>query len=517
MSAARESQEGLLEGSLSVAAAPIAAGDIPKAFPVDRRRRRALMRRILPFVFVAGDALALTLALFFGRISHAYYYQEDPWHVFWHWWTANATVSYVTFPVIGILTLLALANEGHYTRRRAFWDEMGGILKVLTAMAAGSAAWAFVSKWPFSRLWLVSLWTLALFLVPIVRHLLRATLSRAGLWHRSVVVIGTGSNARDTIRALRAEKSLGYVVRAVLSIPGQPPTAHLPEHLPVSCLSRGMASILQEYGDPEVVVALEMHQWEAQADLINVLEKDCGSITISPPLRGLPLFGLEPLHFFSHEILMLQTRDNLGRTGPRFLKRAFDLVLAPILALVLSPLLAVIAWRISAEDGGSILFRHKRVGRDGRAFFCLKFRTMAVDAEQRLAAFLATDLHLRAEFVRTHKLRKDPRITRIGAFLRRTSLDELPQLFNVIRGDMSLVGPRPIVDGEVASYGPAICLYRRARPGITGLWQTQGRSETTFEDRTAMDAWYIRNWSLWHDTVILFKTVSVVLKGRGAY
>jgi lipopolysaccharide/colanic/teichoic acid biosynthesis glycosyltransferase len=167
-------------------------------------------------------------------------------------------------------------------------------------------------------------------------------------------------------------------------------------------------------------------------------------------------------------------------------------------------------------EGGPIFYRHRRVGRGGVHFDCLKFRTMVVGADKVLKQVLARNPELRREWMRSQKLRKDPRITRVGAFLRRTSLDELPQLWNVIRGDMSLVGPRPVVKEELPKYGRQVRHYLSVTPGVTGLWQVMGRNTTTYKRRVALDAYYARKQSLWLDVRILMKTLSVVIAGHGA-
>jgi Undecaprenyl-phosphate galactose phosphotransferase WbaP len=221
-------------------------------------------------------------------------------------------------------------------------------------------------------------------------------------------------------------------------------------------------------------------------------------------------------HFFTHEVLMLTARNNLARPVPRFLKRLFDILGALALLVVLAPLFAYLVWRIW-QTGGAPVFSHTRIGRYGRPFGCLKFRTMVPNADEVLKALLETDPAARAEWERDFKLKDDPRITRIGEFLRRTSLDELPQLWNVLKGEMSLVGPRPIIEDELERYGDQVGYYLETRPGITGLWQISGRNDTGYEDRVALDSWYVRNWSLWYDLVILVKTVRVVLRREGAY
>jgi lipopolysaccharide/colanic/teichoic acid biosynthesis glycosyltransferase len=169
------------------------------------------------------------------------------------------------------------------------------------------------------------------------------------------------------------------------------------------------------------------------------------------------------------------------------------------------------------KDGGPVIYRHWRIGRDGRSFQCLKFRSMVPNADDVLRELLAQDAGLKREWARHHKLRSDPRVTALGRFLRRTSLDELPQLWNVIRGEMSLVGPRPVVRQELLRYGRNIRAYLSARPGVTGLWQVHGRNDTDYRRRVVLDTYYVKRRSLLLDLYILLKTVRVVLGGRGAY
>jgi Undecaprenyl-phosphate galactose phosphotransferase WbaP len=182
----------------------------------------------------------------------------------------------------------------------------------------------------------------------------------------------------------------------------------------------------------------------------------------------------------------------------------------------LSPMMLLIALLLKLE-GGSVLFAHQRIGKNGRKFDCYKFRSMVPNAEQQLQSLLQHNAQLKAEWDKEHKLKDDPRISRMGAFLRRTSLDELPQLFNVLKSEMSLVGPRPIVEDELQKYGLEKSYYLMVRPGMTGLWQVSGRNDVDYETRVYLDAWYVKNWSLWYDLAILFKTIKVVFGRNGAY
>lgn len=208
--------------------------------------------------------------------------------------------------------------------------------------------------------------------------------------------------------------------------------------------------------------------------------------------------------------------DSASGPNPALL-RAIDFTLALAALAFLAPLMAFVAAAIAMQDGRSAVFVHRRYGRGGRTFPCFKFRSMAADADVRLARLLAHDPAARAEWHRDHKLRDDPRITRLGRFIRKTSIDELPQLFNVLRGEMSLVGPRPIVAAEVRRYGRHFRTYCSVRPGITGIWQISGRNDVGYRRRVAMDSMLARRLSPRLYARILAGTVRTVVRGHGAY
>jgi exopolysaccharide production protein ExoY len=205
------------------------------------------------------------------------------------------------------------------------------------------------------------------------------------------------------------------------------------------------------------------------------------------------------------------------RTVGGFAKRAFDVVAAGAALVFLAPLLVPVALLVRLHDGGPAVYRHKRIGRGGRAFECLKFRSMTCDADKVLAQHLRNNPAAALEWERGQKLRSDPRVTPVGRFLRATSLDELPQLFNVICGDMSLVGPRPVVADELNRYERARVHYLSARPGLTGLWQISGRNDTSYAQRVSLDKIYVTDWSLPRDIEIVLKTIPAVIAARGVY
>lgn len=205
-----------------------------------------------------------------------------------------------------------------------------------------------------------------------------------------------------------------------------------------------------------------------------------------------------------------------GAWPPDWLTRALDIVIAAAALVFFAPLLVLIAVAIRIADPGPVFFGHRRIGLGGRSFRCWKFRTMVVDAEARLQAILASDPEAAREWAESQKLTYDPRVTRLGNFLRRSSLDELPQFFNVLMGEMSIVGPRPIVETEAARYGEFFALYCLVRPGITGLWQISGRSDVRYFERVLFDVRYISSRNTWRDLRIILLTVPSVLAARGS-
>lgn len=225
-----------------------------------------------------------------------------------------------------------------------------------------------------------------------------------------------------------------------------------------------------------------------------------------PKLRPVALAGLPP-----------QRGSDAVRPLGGMLKRVFDITASSLMLLALVPLFIIVAVSIYLTDGRPIFIGHRRLGYGEKLFSCLKFRSMVVDGDRVLADHLSVNPAAREEWESCRKLKVDPRVTPIGRILRRTSLDELPQLLNIIKGDMSVVGPRPIVEAEAEKFGPAIEDYLAARPGLTGLWQVSGRSETTYEYRVQLDSAYVRNWSFRSDVAIIFRTLPCVLKSEGSY
>ncbi len=419
----------------------------------------------------------------------------------------------------------------HYARRRPFWDELREIFRVLAVMFMVSGAAAFVAGLETGRGSHLIVWALNFLLIPLGRAGARQLLDDLGLWQRPAVIVGTGENARDAYLAINSERGMGYHILGFIKVgPNDEPAPSTggsgqsegesltigAETFPIFAPTTSLESLLAMLGTPQIILALDSLTDTENQTLVQRLLAVHRNIHIVPSLRGLPLFGTQISHFFSHEVLFLTVRNNLSRRGPIWIKRLFDLVATSLLLVLLSPLFLVLSLLIR-RSGGTAFYGHTRVGRDGKPFKCIKFRSMRPDADKVLKDLLENDPAARAEWDQDFKLKNDPRITPVGHFLRRTSLDELPQLINVVKGEMSLVGPRPIVTDELERYGDYVSLYLQVLPGVTGLWQVSGRNDTSYAERVSLDAWYVQNWSLWYDIAILFKTVGVVFNKRGAY
>jgi undecaprenyl-phosphate galactose phosphotransferase len=485
---------------------------------IEARDRRAARQA---WLLAATDLLVLYACFAAGRIAN-YLVSGLPWEATWfhiriHYGDARLAI----YAALGLACLLIFRQLGHYARRRPFWQEIGDVVAVVAILAVIDAALVFLTKTNFSRAWWATSWTLVALALPLARIATKRLLMAQGAWLRPTVVLGTGPNAIDAAAALGSEPLLGFEVIAFI----RPPHAaegdlHYIEvegrRLPVLPAAPYPELLPSHLGRPHVVVALEMGELGQCCAYVERLSLHFGDVDIVSPMRGLPLAGTRVTHFFSHDVLSLRLYNNLARPWPRLLKRAFDLAVASALLAFVAPLFALIAWRV-ALTGRPIFYRHQRIGKGGRPFDCLKFRTMVPDAGRVLAEHLAARPEALAEWQRHHKLKDDPRITPIGAWLRRTSLDELPQLINVLRGEMSLVGPRPVVEDELARYGESVVYYMESTPGLTGLWQVSGRNDLDYRRRVHLDCWYVRNWSIWYDLVILIKTPRAVLRGHGAY
>lgn len=400
----------------------------------------------------------------------------------------------------------------HYFYRKTFWFELKEILRTLVIFAVIEMAVMAFAKWYFSRyVWLMT-WIFAAALVPLARIAVKYVLNAFGLWMRDTWIIGSGKNAQDAYKAINSEKNLGLKVVGFVSTDKN---ANPIDGIPV--IQANVAWLETIDKRTQFIVAVETQQSDMRNSwLRDFMIRGYRYVSVIPTLRGMPLDSTDMSFIFSHEVMIFRVQQNLAKWSSRIIKRIFDIVGSMCIIIVLSPILLYISRKVK-KDGGSAIYGHERVGKGGKPFKCLKFRSMVVNSKEVLENLLESNPEAKAEWDATFKLKHDPRVTSIGQFLRRTSLDELPQLFNVLKGEMSLVGPRPIITAELERYNDEVDYYLLSKPGMTGLWQVSGRSDVDYDTRVYLDAWYVKNWSMWNDIAILFKTISVVLKKDGAY
>ena len=469
-------------------------------------------RRVSRFAFLGLDYVVILAAMYLSAWLRNDVFVPLGWaNGVFRW---NDTYFYFVIPVVYIAFM---ASERLYDPHRFLWKRLQGLVRsCLYATLLLAAINYFISggrEFPRTLLLLSSCITAALLFC--ARHAVKRVLVNMNLWQAPVLVVGAGKTAELLDQVFQQDPNLGYRIIGLLE--------DYPDERPLACkypvLGRfdEAGEVIRRCGAELVVLAAPGLPSTQLLDLFYRIQHETGNIAIIPDLFGLPVGNLQVESFFDQKMVLLHTRNNMASRLNRFYKWLVDFVGALIGLVVFLPLYLVLALLIYIDSPGPILFSHRRVGQGCREFPCYKFRTMVPNAHAELQKYLKLHPEALIEWETYYKLKDDPRITRVGRWLRKYSLDELPQFLNVLKGEMSLVGPRPIVQEEVPKYGRFIEDFQLVKPGITGLWQVGGRNDVSYDDRVQIDSWYVRNWSVWLDTVILMKTVRYVLTGRGAY
>lgn len=418
--------------------------------------------------------------------------------------------------------MVCFAYEGLYNRRLSFWRETKKLVSAVTLAFIFILAAVSLGKMggEVSRTVLVTAYFLSLIFIPLIRYTGKIILWYTGLWSESILLLGTGEIAQKIASTLMNDRYLGYRVYGFLDNT-EGPTRSIRiknKEIPLRGSLEDTATILAQTGIKQVIIALPDLSGSLLVSLTNQIQPYTRSIMVVPDLCGIPVMGGEAEYFFEDQILAFRTHNNLTSLLNIIVKRLFDLFVGMVLLLPSIPLMLILTVIIRLDSPGPAIYAGTRIGREGRLFKCYKFRTMLLNNDEILQRHLEENPAAREEWENFAKLRgDDPRLTRVGRVLRQLSLDELPQIFNVMKGEMSLVGARPYLVREkelMHEYADTILL---ANPGITGLWQVSGRNELDFESRMKLETWYIRNWSLWLDISLLFRTIPVLLRHRGAY
>ncbi|WP_337370073.1 undecaprenyl-phosphate galactose phosphotransferase WbaP [Phascolarctobacterium faecium] len=421
---------------------------------------------------------------------------------------------WVVFP---LLYLLFLNIEQLYNRRMQFWQVIEKIFQASLYAVVAIVIVLYIGQIAAStsRMFIFLLWLFSFIYLTVFRYLTKKFLEKVQLLRIPVLIIGAGKTAELLVKGIINDAGMGYKIIGLLE--DNCVRNGILKRFPVLGKFADVEAVILKTGVQHVFIAAPGLEQEKLTRLIYKVQPLVKNIGIIPNLVGIPMGGIEVESLFNEKLMLLRLKNNLARSWNRYLKTIFDFALTLVGTVAISPILIFIAIWIYIDSPGPVIFKHTRIGKNGKKFFCYKFRSMCIDAKEKLAELLENDPVAKAEWKRDFKLKNDPRITKSGAFLRRTSLDELPQIFNVLKGEMSLVGPRPVIEEELERYGEYVNDYLMVKPGITGMWQINGRNDTSYAERVCMDSWYVRNWSIWIDNLILWRTLKSVIRCKGAY
>ncbi len=430
------------------------------------------------FILVGFDLFAVFLSVFIA-------YFIALWLVPIFGELQNEFLYYVNKPLVYIIPVFTLLYEGVYTKRYDFWHESYQVIKSLSLSFLLVMSYLALTKNidHYSNIVILFSFAFMSILIPLFKNILKKKLYKLGMWNRKAKVYGNDSFINDEIFK---NHYLGYT----------------------------------DAGDDEAkTVFINSKDLDAQ-ELKNIIDKEIRQrheVIFIPLINDYNMMQSGIYELSNTRTNLVVFKNRLKNKFLVFVQQIFNYLLAILLLPVLLPIIGILAYLIKKESSGPVFFSHNRIGKNGEVIPTYKFRSMFTDAKERLEKLLEDD-EIRKEWETNFKLKDDPRVTKIGAILRKTSLDELPQIFNVLRGEMNFVGPRPVIQKEIDQYYKDDAeYYFMVKPGITGLWQVSGRSDTDYDFRVATDKWYVSNWSLWLDIVILVKTVKVVLFREGAY
>lgn len=476
------------------------------------KRERGVPSRLLRLSLMAVDVVLINVAFYVAywmRYVKEWGGEVDP----------AFQVPYTQYvPVAVVLTallLITLTIEGVYNKRvgTSLFEELYAILNgTTTAVVLMIVIFYFYRPYSYSRLIFAYVAVLSVALLSgarLVERFVRYQLRKRGIGVVRLLIVGAGEKGRTLMRHIVAHPELGYQI--VGFVDDDPQRQHDIGRIKSLGDTSRLPQLVQELNVDEVIITLP---WQYHRKIMRILDQ-CERENVRS--RIVPdLFQLSLSHVYLDEIKgipLIGTREPALQGWNFAVKRLMDITIASVLLVFFAPLMALIALLIKLDSPGPVLFKQVRVGRYGRLFTLYKFRSMRVGAEEELSRLLPLNEADGPLF----KMRNDPRVTRVGRWLRRFSLDELPQLWNVLKGDMSLIGPRPALPHEVEQYEPWHRKRLEVPPGLTGLWQTSGRSDMPFDEMCLLDIYYAERWSPWLDAVIFFKTIPAVLFGRGAY
>jgi Undecaprenyl-phosphate galactose phosphotransferase WbaP len=426
--------------------------------------------------------------------------------------------NYLSHAFLLVVWFLVFLYEKLYSQRFSFLDEVRILLKSTTISFVFIMVMIFISRQQvvFSRLVIVLAWVFSLVLFPLFRFTAKRLLIHLKLWNKKAIILCSQSGESFLLEALDENPTLGYEIVGCLAPQERGDGEERLFDITATDKSDSLEGWQQALGFDDVIINLPNLESDRLTSLLKKCEPLAQTIRYIPTTGALITAGVEIENI--GKILCLAVRKNLAKPWNIFIKNIFEYVLAVMLFVLMFPFLLLIAVAVKVDSRGPVFYIQERYARKGKRIKLIKFRSMHLDAEKRLSEYFAENPGSEEEWLKYRKIKgSDPRVTRLGRLIRKYSLDELPQLLNVFKGEMSLVGPRPYLAEELdksASFRPMLF---QVKPGITGLWQISGRSLLPFRERLNLDEYYIRNWSLWLDIVILLKTLKTAASGRGAF
>ncbi|WP_017326171.1 undecaprenyl-phosphate galactose phosphotransferase WbaP [Synechococcus sp. PCC 7336] len=454
-------------------------------------------------ILLMTDLVALAIATGIAVVGRWLFNGQYPLSLYWQMWPLLGLFA-LAYSLMGLYQGVSLSPVDELRRTSLATTLIYVVLGTATFLSGSNA---------YSRAVFLMAWVLSLGAVPLLRAIVRHWCAPRRWWGFPVMVLGAGKTGEMVVETLLSRPDIG--LKPVVVLDDDPQKQGQLLGVPVVGGVKLAPGLVQRLHVTYAIVAMPGVDRQQLLPLLEQYGHLFRHVLLIPDL-----FGFSSLWVVARDlggVLGLEVRQQLLLPGPKLVKHCLNYVLTVLGGLLVLPLIVACAIAIKLDSAGPIFYGHTRIGREGRKFKAWKFRSMHTNGDRILENYLERYPEMRAMWEGERKLKYDPRVTRVGRWLRRTSLDELPQLWNVLRGEMSLVGPRPIIDEEVVLYGDRIQLYLKVLPGISGLWQVSGRSDTTYAQRVKLDEYYVRNWSVWLDIYILAKTIWVAVLAKGAY
>lgn len=457
------------------------------------------------FFYLIGDYIALVLAGILSLairnllITHTTYHIAPIYQYFW----------------VPLVYMAFILYEGLYGKRMLIYQMMKKLFRASLGGTVFSIILMFLAQvaGDVSRFYVILYTAISFALLCLFRVILAKGMKKSKAFQIPILIVGAGKTGEVMARQIQNDTGMRYRI-----------VGFLEDHEPYdkSCTILGgfgdMERVIRDTGIQHVIIAAPGIPQTQLSSLIYQAQTLVRNVGVVPNLVAVPMSNVTAESFFDAKIMVLHIRNNLASPWNQLLKRIFDIVATICGGILISPILLAIAIWVYHDSPGPVIFKNKRIGLNGEEFNCYKFRSMYMNNQEILARYLSNHPMLQKEWDTYRKLRGfDPRITPVGRILRKYSLDELPQLLNVLKGEMSLVGPRPYLPEEIPMMGENSRVVLMAKPGITGYWQVSGRNDVTFDERVDMESWYVYNWSVWIDFLILWKTIKVVFSHEGAY